>query len=484
VEEKVTILRSEYEGLKHEIAELRSLVEQLRLENSLLKGSRSSRTSSIAPSQDIGRSNQISLRVPSGKKSGGQLGHVGCTLSLSGTPDAIIDHRPLVCAHCGEDLDGVVCASFTCRQSVELPRDISPLFIEHRSHVTVCPSCQFENRGVFPAHLRAPIQYAPQIEAMAGYLSVYQYLPYKRICDLFKDFFRLPLSEGSIDTFLDNLSEKSTPAYESIQDRILQSEVVGSDETGCRVGGKKHLCCAKCKHWFHVWQTSLLTFIVSFAGRGHSVFEKYFSDGFIKSFYVSDCWASQLKVSAKAHQLCLHFAQHKCMAHLLRELTNFVENLKSDWSAQMKTLFMSAIELKKKMTKNDYLHSPPQVAALNKKLDELLQVDFSKFHSKEQAFIKRLTKHRQSILVLCTKYEVFTFLTCQKVPPDNNASERAIRNVKVKTKVSGQFRNKDGKGADRYAKIRSVIDTTIKNGQDVYATLVCLANGKLLGVPE
>jgi len=43
---------------------------------------------------------------------------------------------------------------------------------------------------------------------------------------------------------------------------------------------------------------------------------------------------------------------------------------------------------------------------------------------------------------------------------------------------------KDGKGADRYAKIRSVVDTTIKNGQDVYADLVCLANCKIVEVPE
>jgi transposase len=459
VEEKVTISCSGCELLRREISELRSTVLHLQAEVALLKGSHSSRTGSIAPSQDIGRSNKISLRSPSGKNSGGQPGHVGSTLSMSDAPDEIIDHHPTVCKHCGEDLNGVAGASFTCRQSIELPQKISPLFIEHRSHVKVCPSCQLETRGVFPAHLRAPVQYAPQIEAMAGYLSVYQYLPYKRICDLFKDFFNLSLSQGSIDTFLDHLSEKSDAAYESIKERLLESEVVGSDETGCRVGGKKH--------WFHVWQTSTLTFIVSFATRGHSVFEQYFPDGFLKSFYVSDCWASQLKVRSVAHQLC--------MAHLLRELTNFAENLKSEWSAQMKELFLSAIELKKKMTENHYLRPPPQVAAMNKKLDELLQADFSKFHKKEQALIKRLNKHRQSI---------FTFLTRLKVPPDNNASERAIRNVKVKTKVSGQFRNKEGKGADRYAKIRSVVDTNIKNGQNVYDALIGLAKGKTVGGPE
>ena len=142
----------------------------------------------------------------------------------------------------------------------------------------------------------------------------------------------------------------------------------------------------------------------------------------------------------------------------------------------MKELFLRAIELKKTMTeKTCYQTLPKEVVVLNEELDVLLKTDCSKFHQKEHAFVKRLNKHRQSI---------FTFLTHPNVTPDNNASERAIRNVKIKTKVSGQFRNKDGKGADRYAKIRSVIDTTIKNGQEVYAALVCLANCKIVEVPE
>jgi transposase len=329
---------------------------------------------------------------------------------------------------------------------VDIP-PIEPLYIEHRSHIKVCPLCNFENKGVFPESIQAPIQYGPHVEAMTGYLSVYQGLPYKRTTQLFKDFFRLPLSEGSVDNFLEHLAAKAEPVYEEIHQRIQQCDVVGADETGCRVNGKKH--------WFHVWQSQLLTFIVAFASRGHKVIEQYFEDGFIHSFYVSDCWSSQLKVKAIAHQLC--------MAHLLRELTNFVENLRSEWSARMKKLFLRAIELKAKMTKDHYLNPPAEVAELDAALDELLKTDCSKFHPKEQAFLHRLIKHRQSI---------FTFLTHPNVPPDNNASERAIRNVKVKMKVSGQFRNKEGKGADRYAKIRSVIDTT----KDVYTTLVCLAN--------
>jgi transposase len=191
------------------------------------------------------------------------------------------------------------------------------------------------------------------------------------------------------------------------------------------------------------------------------VVEQYFKDGFRHSVYVSDCYASQLKTPARAHQLCI--------AHLLRELLNFEKNLRSEWSMKMKTLLMRAWNLKKVMTADDYRSPAQEAAIINTQLDGLLAVDYSGFNEKEQALVKRLIKHRTGIL---------TFLYHEDVPPDNNASERAIRNVKVKMKVSGQFRNKDGKGADRYAKIRSVIDTTIKNGQDVYAALICMANCK------
>jgi transposase len=453
VEAMITIPLSEYEQLKQEIEELRAMVQELKNTVALLKGGKNSRSSSTAPSFDLDRSNHISLRTPSGKKSGGQIGHTGHRFKFVDSPNEIIDHIPIFCSGCGESLDIVTSASFTRRQMVDIPL-VESLYTEHRSYTKICPHCKLANKGEFPERLKAPIQYGPNVEAMVGYLSVYQSLPYARTAHLFRDFFKLNLSAGSVDNFLANLAKKAQSAYDDIRVRLLQSEVVGADETGCRVNGKKH--------WFHVWQTSVLTFIVSFASRGYKVIEEYFKDGFLLSFYVSDCWSSQLKVKAQQHQLC--------MAHLLRELTNFAENLGSDWSAKTKKLFMSAIELKKQMTENDYFNPPKEIANINAEMDQLLKVDYSKFHSKEQAFIKRLIKHRQSI---------FTFLGHPNVPADNNASERAIRNVKVKTKVSGQFRNKDGKGADRYAKIRSVIDTTIKNGQDVYCALVLLANANM-----
>jgi hypothetical protein len=44
---------------------------------------------------------------------------------------------------------------------------------------------------------------------------------------------------------------------------------------------------------------------------------------------------------------------------------------------------------------------------------------------------------------ILNKYQLslFTFLKIMEVPPDNNFSEQAFRNVKEKLKVSGKFRS-------------------------------------------
>jgi hypothetical protein len=65
---------------------------------------------------------------------------------------------------------------------------------------------------------------------------------------------------------------------------------------------------------------------------------------------------------------------------------------------------------------------------------------------------------------------LFTFLYHKDVPFHNNGSERAFRMVKVKAKISGQFKSLQ----NQFAIIRSVIDTAIKNGQSVFNAINAL----------
>ena len=101
---------------------------------------------------------------------------------------------------------------------------------------------------------------------------------------------------------------------------------------------------------------------------------------------------------------------------------------------------------------------------IEERLDGILTQNLNPEHNEAVTLQKRLIKYRQSLL---------TFLYHEKVPPDNNASERAIRNIKVKQKVSGQF--KSDKGAENFCVIRSVVDTLIKRSQKVLENLKFIA---------
>jgi len=435
--------------LQAQVKALQEEIKTLREENHLLKNGRKSNTSSTPPSHDFGRSNKKSLREPSTRKPGGQPGHEGTALLMKEIADAVVEYRPDYCHHCGEGLPIAEATLVARKQEIELP-PIIPVYVEHQSYCCTCKKCSAVTTSELPVRLKASIQYAPQVSAWVAYLSVRQYMPYQRIAEFFRDCLNMPLCQGTIDNMLKELTAKAEPIYETIKQRVLQSPVVGGDETGIKINGAKNN-----KGWLFTFQTPLLTFLSVSLSRGYETITNLFKNGFPVSVYVTDCLPAQLKVNAKAHQICI--------AHLLRELNNFIDVFKCGWSVQLKQLFKQAIELKSEMTPEDYVSSNEKVILIQQQLDELLQADIPDKKKKVRTFIKRLNKNHDSIL---------TFLYHPKVPPDNNGSERAIRNAKVKMKVSNQF--KAFAGAHRFAVLRSIIDTTIKNSQNVLAALSLL----------
>src|ERR1022692_4610467 len=91
-----------------------------------------------------------SLREPSGRKTGGQKGHLGETLRRTETPDATIDHYPQTCAACGEPLTVAMATDHVARQVFDLPEPQPLIVTEHRAHGCRCATCGMQTRAAFP----------------------------------------------------------------------------------------------------------------------------------------------------------------------------------------------------------------------------------------------------------------------------------------------------------------------------------------------
>lgn len=433
--------------LEAEVASLKTLVQSLLQEIERLRHPKNSRNSSVPPSKDENRPFKTkSLRTSDGKNVGGQLGHEGTTLTMTEKPDFIIEHKPSFCSNCGSDVSTNPTQLITQRQVVDIPL-IIPKYTEHRVYRTIC-TCGHQTESSFPEGVNACISYGSNIEATIAYMHTRQYIPFERMSEYFKDVCNLPISQGAICDILNRFAHKAIPAYQLIAKEIENSTVVGADETGAKVNGKTG--------WFWAWQTKLATYITFSNNRGTATINGNFENGFKDAVLVHDCWKSHFETNAKTHQLCL--------AHLLRELNFFEERYQSKWATLFKEMLYDGLALKKQLDPADYCYPIKQRTLLNLRLLVLLHTPVDENMKEVYSFHKRMSKYKNFI---------FTFLYYPDVPADNNGSERAIRNVKVKQKVSGQFKTQ--RGAEVYAIIRSVTDTCIKNGQNILAAFFTIA---------
>lgn len=446
-QKRILEFEKENSFLKAEVASLKMLVQQLLEEIERLKHPKNSRNSSVPPSKDENRPLKTkSLRSPSGKKPGGQTGHQGNTLKMTDHPDHIVEHKPSYCNHCGNDLSRTKTELIKRRQVVDIP-PIIPQYTEHRVFRSIC-SCGHATEPPFPVGINAPISYGPNIEATIAYMHTRQYIPFERMSEYFSDVCNLPISQGTICDILERFAKKALPAWQLIANEVQSSKVVGSDETGAKLNGKKG--------WFWTWQSKGATFISFSSNRGTKTIDANFEKGFKDAVLVHDCWRSHFETKVISHQLCT--------AHLLRELKYFEERYQSNWATSFKKLLYDAIKLKSNLSPPQYYYPIHQRTEIERRLIVLLQTEIPDRMKEVLTFNKRMNKYKDYI---------FTFLYHPEVPPDNNASERAIRNIKVKQKVSGQFKTQ--RGADIYAIIRSITDTCIKNSQNVLSAFHTIA---------
>jgi len=446
-EQKDELIRTLFEMVQRLTARVEELEARL---------SKDSHNSSKPPSSDGLGKKTHSLREASGKKPGGQSGHLGKTLKRASHADIVIDHPLPQRCPCGAFLDAATAQVHERRQVFDIPVARYQV-TEHRTRQLRC-TCGVVHQSAFPEGVTDVVQYGPNVRALAVHLTHGQLLPLARSAQLISQLFALELSQASVLAWINEASHRLRPAVEHIAQALVDVPVAHADESGLRVSARLH--------WLHTVASETLTWYGVHAKRGMPAIEAH---GILRSrtaVLVHDCWAPYWDLD------CVHAL---CNAHLLRELTFVYETTGQSWSKRMMGLLRRAnqrcetarLEGKTALTARQIRWivknykcilaqadaDNPQATRQNKRRGRVKQsVAFN--------LVSRMREHAEAVL---------RFVTDLRVPFTNNLGERAIRMPKVKQKISGCFRTL--KGAQDFCTIRSYLDTMHKQGHNLFEIL-------------
>jgi transposase len=412
-----------------------------------------SHNSSKPPSSDgLAKPKPKSRRPRSQRPTGGQPGHLGQTLQAVEKPDHTVRHPVERCAGCGRSLADQAPTRIERRQVFDLPEPKLEV-TEHQAEIKTC-TCGCVNRAAFPPEAAAPVQYGFRIKSVAVYLKEYQLLPFDRLTEILRDLFGChTFSEGTLANLVAACSQRLEPVDAAIRDLAAKSEVVGFDETGVRAVGSLH--------WLHTASTRLLTWFFAHKRRGREAMDAADILPDFRGRAVHDFWSSYLKYD------CDHAF---CNAHLLRELIFLWEEQGQKWA---KTMIDHLLAIKAAV---DIAREAGRAALPAEDLDRFLQrylqiVDAGyaqnpvaessggsprrgrRKQSKARNLLDRFRDHPDSILA---------FMRDFSVPFDNNLSERDLRMMKLRQKISGTFRS--FAALLDFCRIRGYVATARKNG--------------------
>ncbi|MGL4666708.1 MAG: IS66 family transposase [Saezia sp.] len=413
-----------------------------------------STNSSKPPSSDgLSKPKPKSLREKTGKKPGAQKGHVGKTLAPKEIPDIIIMHEPKQCT-CGCDLEATPGRVIQKRQVADLPK-IELIYTEHQAVEKECPNCHQKNRAAFPDGIEdAAVQYGARVLALIVYLNTGQFLSYERTAEACEAIFGFRPGEGTIQSALSHCYEGLELHEKEVLEKLSESPVLHCDETGIRVEGKIA--------WFHVASTKELTHYHADEKRGKNALDNIGLLFNYEGTAIHDCLSSYFQYEI-GHGLC--------NAHILRELCYVSEEMCQSWASEMSLHLKSGLKGKESQGIPSELEYQKYVEEYERILSEGRKQQPEpvpkpkgqrgrEAKSKSHNLLERLVKYRDAVLL---------FLKKEEVPFTNNQAERDIRMAKVKMKVSGNFRTREG--AKVFARIRGAISTFQKQGQKVFENL-------------
>jgi transposase len=406
-----------------------------------------SRNSSKPPSSN-GYKNIPNSWEPGGRKTSGQPGHKGHTLSVPKSLDELV--RAGKATHVVKDETGGA-KKYVSDWKIDLA--IMPVYTERRRAAGAPPT----------------VRYGASIQSLAVYLQNVGMLPLERLAEFFQVATHglITPSEATLVQFSQTAASRID--LEPLVADLLNGPVLHTDETPVRTTeriGLDHDAPETAERttlsaYIRTYSNAATTLLTA---NAHKNDDGVKHDNILTRFFgiVSHDHESKFYHYGTSHATCGE--------HLSRDLKGMNDLCMLPWAGRIRKFFLEMNEHKSKArAEKKTACDPPILAQYEARYDELVEESaalLSQVRKKTLGYdelrrmVKRLKTYKDAYMLFMRDYNA---------PFTNNQAERDLRHCKTKQKVSGCYRS--WQGLLDYCKIRSLTDTTRKRGGDVLAAL-------------
>jgi transposase len=379
---------------------------------------RSSRNSSLPPSQDPPSAPPRPGGKRSGRGRGGQPGREGKHRRLLPPEqvDEVVEHWPercRSCAHVFAERELVDAVEPWRHQVAELP-PIAVSVTEHRLHGVCCLACAARTRAELPREVPRS-SFGPRLQAAVVTLAVRNRVSRRDTTELARELFGVELSTGAVDAIVQRAGEALTGPYTRLEQQIRSASVVNIDETGWKTAGGNRT----------LWGAlSSATAVFRIAAGRHAFEARTLLGERFAGIVCSDRWRGYDYLDPTRRQLC--------WAHLVRDFTAHSEGM-----AEQKQFGSNGLQIARDLftawdsyqADADRARLQAQTTPLEHKLRALLE------HAARKS--PRTKYHRQFAKNLLKRWPaLWTFTHTDGVEPTNNHAERGLRGAVIYRKLS------------------------------------------------
>lgn len=437
--EEIKILNKVIKQKNEKIDKLENEIDRLKKQLN-----NNSNNSSNPPSSDI-KPNQKNIpnnREKSGKKVGGQKGHKGYCLSKKDVEEKIdkkeYNHEIINV--------GKISDKYVSKYIIDI--QVNVIATEYRFYR--------DEKGKYniPKEFHTDVQYGTEIKTLCTVLNTEGIVAINRLTDFVSSIShgKLNISNGSIVNFIKELKNKCKPIIESIENKILNSTLMYTDATTARCNNR-NICVRN-------YSTEKYTLLKATKGKS----KKDILETNILPEYTGDL--------VHDHEPVMYNYGRKhgeCNVHISRYLKGCFENTKNNWCRNMVSFLNSLNEYKKRLQEKCITSlSEGKIEEYSLRYEKILKNGYeenkkvkSKFYRQEEKkLLNRLNKYKNNHLLFISNFDI---------PFDNNLSERELRHVKSKQKISGYF--KSMAGIQGYLDIKSLIITCKKHTLNFYEVI-------------